>query len=61
MWLFIKLFSGLPYENGACRAGGHYKDYNYHYAGALFLSHSHGNSFEDRVPVDFIYGYPIFK
>ena len=28
--------------------------------GAIFKS-SHGNSFEDRAPVDFIYGCPIFK
>ena len=36
----------------------HYWDY---YPGALSFESSHCNSFEDRAPVDFIYGCPIFK
>ena len=39
-------------------SSGHYRDY---YPGALSALSSHCNWLEDRVPVDEIYGYPIFK
>ena len=38
--------------------GGNYWNY---YPDTLSSLSSHCNSFEDRVPVDLIYGYPIFK
>ena len=45
--------------NRVCHPGGHFWDY---YPKVLSLSQVTAcNSFEDRAPVDFIYGCPIFK
>ena len=45
-------------DNKACRSGGQYWEY---YPGALNFKSSHCNLFEDRAPVDEIYGCPIFR
>ena len=45
-------------DNVECHPGGHCWDYC---PGALYFKSSHCNSIEDRTPIDFMYGCPVFK
>ena len=50
---------GMCFWYKACHSGSHYLDTGLNWY--PFIELSHCSSFEDWVPIDFIYGYPIFK
>ena len=58
MYILANHLHSIFSPNRACHPGSHCWNY---YHGAQSFKSSHCNSFEDRVPVDEIYRYPIFK
>ena len=52
----IKIIILFHFE--ACLSGGHYRDC---YPGTTVFKTSYQNSFKERVPVNFIHSYPVFK